>query len=72
MTSLNLSHIDVLDVPAAIHGSRLTVSRFTKDERPNEFVNPEISSNKHAKPTYSFTWILPAIFPDTLISLVPV
>ena len=64
--------MDFLDDPAAIHGSRLTISRFTKDERPNELVNPEISSNNHLKRTYSFTMILPSFFPDTLISLVPV
>ena len=68
----NLSHMDFLDDPAAIHGSRLTISSATQDERSNEHSNPEISSNNHPKFTYSFTLILPAIFPDTLISLVPV
>ena len=49
--------MDFLDDPAAIYGSRVTISRFTKDEMPNELVNPEISSNDHPKPTYSFTCI---------------
>ena len=40
--SFNLSHMDFLDDPAAIHGSRLTISRFTKDESPNEHIDPEI------------------------------
>ena len=49
LVHLNLSHMDFLDDPAATHGSRLTISRFTKDERPNELVNPEIWSNNHLK-----------------------
>ena len=64
--------MDFLDDPAKIHGSKLTISRFTKDERPNELVNPEILMINHCKFIYSFTLILPAISPDTLISLVPV
>ena len=68
----NLSHIGFLDDPASIHGSRLIISRFTKDESPNEHKDPEIFANNHNKFTYSFGLILPAIFPDTLISLVPV
>ena len=72
VSSLDLSHMDFLDDPAAIHGSRLTISRFTKDESSNELINPEILMNNHHKRTYSFTLILPAIFPDTLYLLVPV
>ena len=64
----NLSHMDFLDVPDAIHGSRLTISRFTKEERSNEHSNPEISSNNHPRRTYSFTLILHAIFPCRHIS----
>ena len=63
-----LSNIDFLNVPAAIHGSRLIISDTTKDESPNELINPEILMNNHHKRIYSFTLILPAIFPDTLIS----
>ena len=68
----NLSHVDFLDVPAAIHGSKLIISDTTKDERPNELINPEILMNNHRKRTYSFTLILPAIIPETLYPLVPV
>ena len=68
----NLSHMDFLDDPAAIHGSRLIISDTTQDESPNELINPEILMNNHHKRTYSFTLILPAIFPDTLYLLVPV
>ena len=68
----NLSHMDFLDVPAAIHGSRLIISDTTQDKSPNELINPEILMNNHHKCTYSFTWILLAIFPDTLYLLVSV
>ena len=68
----NLSHIDFLDVPAAIHGSRLIISDTTQDESPNELINPEILMEKHHKYTHSFGLILPAIFPNTLYLLVPV
>ena len=68
----NLSHMDSLDAPAVIHGSRLIISNTTQDERSNELINPEILMNNHHKRTYSFTLILPAIFPDTLYLLVPV
>ena len=68
----NLAHMDFLDDPAAIYGSILIISRFTKDESPNEYKDPEIFANNHLKRIYSFTLILPAIFPDTLISLVSV
>ena len=68
----NLSHMYFLDDPAAFHGSRLTISDTTKDESPNELINPEILMNNHLKITYSFTLILPEIFPDILYLLVPV
>ena len=68
----NLSHMDFLDDPDAIQGSRLIISKTREDESPNEHKDPEIFANNHHKPIYSFTLILPAIFPDTHISLVPV
>ena len=64
--------MDFLGDPVAFYGSRLIISRFTKDESPNEYKDPEIFANNHNKFTYSFGLILPAIFPDTHISLVPV
>ena len=64
----NLSHMDFLDDPAAIQGSRLIISRTTKDESSNEHSNPEISSNNHLKFTYSFGLILPAVTPASVIS----
>ena len=68
----NLSHIDFLGDPVAFYGSRLIISKTREDESPNEYKDPEISANNHPKRIYSFTLMLPAIFPDTLISLVPV
>ena len=62
---VKLSHMDFLGDPAAFYGSRLIISRFTKDESPNEYKDPEISANNHPKRTYSFALILPAIFPGT-------
>ena len=64
----NLSHMDFLDGPAAIPRSKLIISDTTKDESSNELINPEILANNHHKHIYSFTLILPSIFPDTLIS----
>ena len=64
----NLSHMDFLDDPAAIHGSRLTISDTTKDERSNEYINPEILANNHLKFIYSFGLILLAITPGGVIS----
>ena len=64
--------MDFLDGPAAIPRSKLIISDTTKDESSNELINPEISMKNHYKITYSFTLILPAIFPDTLYLLVPV
>ena len=72
LTHPNLSHIDFLDDPAAIHGSRLTISRFTKDESSNEHINPEISTNNHLKRIYSFGLILLAITLADIYLLVPV
>ena len=68
----NLSHMDFLGDPVAFYGSRLIIPKTRKDESPNDCKDPEISANNHDKRTYSFTLILPAIFPDTHISLVPV
>ena len=59
--------MDFPDDPAAIQRSKLIISDTTKDESSNEYIDPEIWANNHHKNTYSFTWILPAIFPDTLI-----
>ena len=64
----NLSHMDFLDDPAAIHWCRLIISRSPQDEGPNELTNPEILMKNHHKIIYSFALILPAIFPDTDIS----
>ena len=68
----NLSHMDFLEGPDTIHGSILIISDTTKDYSPNELINPEILMNNLHKRIYSFTLILPAIFPDTLYLLVPV
>ena len=70
--SPRLSHMGFLDVPAAIHGSKLIISDTTQDESSNELINPEILMNNYHKRIYSFTLLLPAIFPDTLYLLVPV
>ena len=64
----NLSHMDFLDDPAAIQRSTISISCATKDASSNELINPKILMNNHHKRTYSFTLILPAIFPDTDIS----
>ena len=72
LVPFNLSHMDFLGDPVAFYGSRLIIPKTRKDESPNEYKDPEIFANNHLKSTYSFTWILPAIFPDTQISLVPV
>ena len=68
LTSPNLSHMDFLDDPAAIHGSRLIISCTTKDASSNEYMHPEIWTNNCPKTTHSFTGYLPAITPDTDIS----
>ena len=70
--SPNLSRMDFLDGPAAIHGSRLIISDTTQDESSNDHINPDMLMNNHHKRTHSFTLILHAIFPDTLYLLVPV
>ena len=64
----NLSHMDFLDDPAAIHGSRLIISCTTKDASSNELSNPEILMRNHHRNIFSFTGYLPAITPDTDIS----
>ena len=59
----NLSHMDFLDDPAAIHRCRLIISRATQDASPNELMNPEIFKKNHHRNTYSFPGSLPAITP---------
>ena len=68
LTWPNSSHMDFLDDPAAIPGSKLIISNTIKDESSNEHIAPEIWANNHHKRIYSFTSILPAIFLDTIIS----
>ncbi len=51
LVHLNLSHMDVLDDPAAIHGCRLIISRAKQDEVQNELTNPEIDE----KPSQIYT-----------------
>ena len=68
----NLSHMDFLDGPAAIQLSRLIISCTTQDASPNEYIDPEISMKNRPNRTYSFCWSWPAIFPDSVIPLVPV
>ena len=63
LCSLNLSHMDFLDDPAAIHRCRLIISRATQDASPNELMNPEILKKNHHRNTYSFPRSLPAITP---------
>ena len=67
-----LSHMDFPGGPAAFHGCRVTIPCGKQDAGPNELIELEIFMKNHHKITYSFGLILPAIFPDTLISLVPV
>ena len=66
--SPNLSHMDFLDGPAAIHRCRLRIPCTTQDASPNELGNPEKMKNNHHRNTHTFALILPAIFPDTDIS----
>ena len=68
LTQLNLSNMDFLDDPAAIHGSRLIISCATQDASPNELMNPEILEINRHKKIYSFGLVLPAIFPVCVIS----
>ena len=70
--SSDLSHMDFLGDLVAFYGSRLIIHKTRRDESPNEYKDPEIFANNHLKFIYSFGLILPAIFPDTHISLVPV
>ena len=72
LVHFNLSHMDFLGDPVAFYGSRLIIPKTREDEGPNEYKDPEVFANNHHKFTYSFALILPAIFPDTHISLVPV
>ena len=68
LSSLDLSHMDFLDDPAAIHGCRLITSCATQDAGPNELTNPEILMKNHHRNIHSFALILHAIFPATDIS----
>ena len=65
---LNLSHMDFLDDPAAIHIYRLIISCARQDASQNELRNPEILMINHHKIPHSFGLILHAIVPDTDIS----
>ena len=65
---LNLSHMDFLDDPAAIHGCRLIISRAKQDASPNDCRNPKIFKRNHHRNIHSFLGSWPAIFPDTDIS----
>ena len=64
----NLSHMDFLDDPAAIHGFRLIISCAEQGVSPNEVMNPEILKKYHHQNIHSFALVSPAIFPDTDIS----
>ena len=68
LVSLNLSHMDFLDDPAAIHGCRLIISRAKQDASPNDCRDPEILKRNHHRNIHSFLGSWPAIFPDTDIS----
>ena len=69
---INLSHVDFLDDPVAIHCNTLMFSRSTNNASPNELINPEILMKNRPNRTYSFAWSWPAIFPAMIIPLVPV
>ena len=64
----NLSHMDFLDDPAAIHRCRLIISRAKQDASPNDCRNPEMLKRNHHRNIHSFLGSWPAIFPDTAIS----
>ena len=64
--------MDFLDDPAAIHGSRLTISDATQDESSNEHSNPDILMIKDLFPIYSFGLVLLAITLADIYLLVPV
>ena len=68
LTQPNLSHIDFLDFPAAIHTCTLIISCTTNNASSNEHMHPEILMKNHHKNTYSFAWYSPAIIPDHDIS----
>ena len=72
LASPNLSHMDFLDDPAAIHGSRLIIPCATQDASSNEHINPEISSNNHFKRIYNFTMTLLTFTLACIYLLVPV
>ena len=68
LSHLNLSHMDFLDGPAAIHWSRLIIYCTTQDASPNELTDPEIFKKNHHKYIHSFAGSWPAIFPGCVIS----
>ena len=72
LTPPNVSRMDFLDGPAAIHGSRLIISCATQDATSNEYIYPEILMIKDLFPIYSFGLILPAITLADIFLLVPV
>ena len=59
----NLSHIDFLDSPAAIHSSRTPISDATQSASPNELMHPRKTMKNHTISIYSFLGSGPAIFP---------
>ena len=68
LTQPNLSHMDFLDDPTAIHTCTLIISCTTNNASPNEHIYPEILKENHHKFIYSFTWYLPAFIPGGVIS----
>ena len=64
----NLSHMDFLDSPAAIHSSRTPISDATQSVSPNELMHPEKSKKNHHLFIYSFLGSGPAISPASAIS----
>ena len=60
---LNLSHMDFLDSPAAIHSSRTPISDATQSAGPNELMDPEKSMKNNQIFTFSFLGFGPAILP---------
>ena len=72
LSTPNLSHMDFLDGPAAIHRSTTTYSCTTKAASPNELTNPEISMKNHQILHIVFFDICPLSSRAELYPLVPV
>ena len=68
----NLSHMDCVGSPAAIHSSRTTSSKPTQSVSPNELINPEISKKKRRFSPFSSLGFGPAVFPGWVNLLMPV